>query len=167
RVIRFAIRPSSPDHAHPGTSEDAHGVRVIAAAGAGPVVDVSGPDAGVPRVVGEAGQSGAQAMVAGAAEGDGPGFARRVGDGTNTGFGGQPGLVSEAFTYAAELGKDLRSANAPGPRKAHHDASIVERFDVVLDAAGQQADLLDELRQGAGEAARKLAFGFHFHLRAN
>lgn len=48
----------------------------------------------------------------------------------------------------------LRGADAAGARKAHEDAAVLERNDLMLDAAREQADLLDERLEGVHEAAR-------------
>ena len=67
RVVGFAIVPGAPDDAQPGTSEDTDGVRVVAASGLCLGVDAGGPGIGVARVVGQAGKSCAQAVIAGPA----------------------------------------------------------------------------------------------------
>jgi hypothetical protein len=121
RVVGFAIGPGAPDDAQPGAGEDADGVRVVAAAGLGLGVDMGGPGIGVARVVGHAGESGTQSVVASPAEGDGLGLARLVGDRSDAGLGGELSVGCEALAHAAELGQDLRSADAPGAREAHQD----------------------------------------------
>ena len=91
-VIRLAIGPGTPEHAHPGAGEDADGVGMVAAAGASAGVDICSPGAGVAGVVGQTGECSAQAMVAGPAEGDrardapreAPLSLLRVSDGTRT-----------------------------------------------------------------------------------
>src|SRR5207244_12108548 len=70
-VVGLAGVPAGPDDAQPGAGEDADGVWVAAAAGAGAVVDVGGPGAAVAGVVGEGGERLAGAGVAGVAEADG------------------------------------------------------------------------------------------------
>jgi CO/xanthine dehydrogenase Mo-binding subunit len=80
-VVGLLIDLAAPDDADPGAGEDAYGVGVVLAAGAGSSVDVGGPGAGVAGVVGEGGQSDAQSIVAGPAEADGVVFAGGSGDG--------------------------------------------------------------------------------------
>ena len=147
-VVGFAIDPGAPDDAQPGAREDANGVRMVAAARAGLRVDDGRPRRGVARVVGQAGQRGAQAVIAGPAEGHGLGLARGVGDGRDAGLGGELFVAVEALAHAAQLGQDLRGADAPGTREAHQDAAVVAGGDVVLDAAGEQPDLFDQARSG-------------------
>src|SRR5215212_2682958 len=141
RVVRSAIGPSAPEDAQPGTSEDTDGVRVVAASGLCLGVDAGGPGIGVARVVGQAGESCAQPVVAGPSEGDGLGLARLVGDGSDAGFGGQVLVAEEALAHAAELREDLRRADAAGAREAHQELAVFERSDVMLDAAGQEPNL--------------------------
>jgi hypothetical protein len=52
-VVGGVVGPAAPDHADPGSGEDANGVWVSGAAGAGAVVDVFGPGAGLSAVGGE------------------------------------------------------------------------------------------------------------------
>src|SRR3972149_11808498 len=80
RVVGFSISPRTPDDAQPGAREDAYGVGMITAAGSCLGIDVRGPGVGVARVIGQAGERGAQAVSAGPAEGNGLGSARLVGD---------------------------------------------------------------------------------------
>src|SRR5690242_21639991 len=70
-VVGDAVDPAAPYDADPGAGEYAHGVWVVLAAGAGVVVDLGGPGAGVPAVVGEDGDRPAESLVAGPAEVDG------------------------------------------------------------------------------------------------
>src|SRR6266699_684771 len=63
--------PAPPDHEQPGGCEDAHGVGVVVASGAGAVVEVGGPGVGFAGVGGELGDGVAQLFVAGPAEADG------------------------------------------------------------------------------------------------
>src|SRR5690606_40501223 len=55
-VVGNAVEPAAPDHADPGAGQHADGVRVVLARLAGLGVDLRGPGAGVPAVVGEGGQ---------------------------------------------------------------------------------------------------------------
>ncbi len=120
-VVWRSIGPSTPDNAHPSTAENAHGMGVIASSRKGFGIDVSGPGVGVTRVVGQTGQCGAQAMVAGPSEGNHPGLARGVGDRGDAGLGGQLRIAVKALAHAAQLGQDLGGADAPGPQETHED----------------------------------------------
>ena len=84
-VVWDAVLPGAPEDAHPGAGEDADGVGVLAATGAGSAVDGGGPDTGVSGVVGEACDGEAQPFVAGPAEDDAAAFAGGVGDGADPG----------------------------------------------------------------------------------
>src|SRR5487761_834593 len=87
-VVGDAVEPAAVDDADPGAGEDAHGVGVVLAAGAGVVVDLRGPGAGVPAVVGEGGDRGAESLVAGPAEVHGAVVAGFLGAGRAAGEGG-------------------------------------------------------------------------------
>src|SRR5439155_20726209 len=69
-VVRGAVLPTPPEHAHPGSSEDANSVGMVAAAPERALVDGGGPGRGVAGVVGKGGECRAQALVAGPAERD-------------------------------------------------------------------------------------------------
>jgi hypothetical protein len=69
RIVREAILPHPPDHPHPGAPEHAYGVRVIAAAGSRPPVDVPGPGVTMACGVGHGGYCLSEALVAGPSEG--------------------------------------------------------------------------------------------------
>jgi len=81
RIVKGSVLPGAPEHAHPGSGEDTDGMRVVAAAAFGALVDVAGPGRAMPGVVGKAGDGGAQAVIAGPAEDDAAAFAGLVGDG--------------------------------------------------------------------------------------
>ena len=89
RVVGLAVGPGAPEDARPGAGEDADGVGMVAASGAGAAVDVGGPGALVAGVVGQAGERGAQALVAGPAPADASGLAALIGDGGDAGLGGE------------------------------------------------------------------------------
>src|SRR5438034_10392284 len=72
-VVGDAFEPAGPDDADPGAGEDADGVGVVLAAGAGVAVGLRGPGAGVPAVVGEGRHRGAGGLVGGRAEWSGAG----------------------------------------------------------------------------------------------
>ncbi len=163
-VVGFAIVPGAPDDAQPSASEDANGVRVVAAPGLGLGVDVSGPGIGMARVVGQAGKRCAQTVIAGPAEDDRLGLARCVGDGSDAGLGGEVLVAHEALAHAAELGQELSGADASGAREAHDDLAVLERSDVVLDTAGQESNLLDQALQRASKRSSKLALGLHLEF---
>ena len=120
----------------------------------------------VARVVGQAGDGGAQAVVARPAECDGLGLAGLVGQRGDAGLGGEVIVAVEALTHAAQFGEDLGGADASGAREAHQDAAIVEVGQLMLDAAGELADLLDDGLQGRDDAAHEGALGLEFDLVA-
>src|SRR5204862_8038620 len=86
-VVGGAVDPAAVDDADPGAGQDAGGVRVVFAAGAGVVVDLRGPGAGVAAVVGEGVDGGAEALVAGPAEIHGAVFTGLAGDRGDPGEG--------------------------------------------------------------------------------
>ena len=95
-IVGFAVVP--------GAGEDADGVGMGATALGGALVDLGGPERGVAGVVGEGGDGGAQALVAGEAADDAAALAGGLGDGGDAGFGGELG-------FGLEAGADV----TPGP----------------------------------------------------
>ena len=92
-------------------------MRVIAAACSRAAVDAAGPSVGMARVVGQASDGTAQAMIAGPAEAHAARLARLVGHWHDAGLGGQPIVIGEALAHVAQLGQDLRGADAPARGK--------------------------------------------------
>lgn len=86
-------------------------------------------------------------------------FAPGVGHGRDAGLGGQVLVGVEALAHAARLGRDQCGADASGTGAAHEDAAVFAGGDVVLDAAGQQPDLLDEGGERARQQSRVSARG--------
>jgi hypothetical protein len=115
-VVGFSVDPGAPPDADPGSGEDAGGVGMVAPAGPGAAVDVGGPTRAVAGVVGEAGDCGAQAVVASPSEDDAAAFAGGVGDGTDAGLGGERVVALEALAHVAELGRqDCRRGRSDQP----------------------------------------------------
>jgi hypothetical protein len=54
-IVLCAISPGFPDDTDPSTAENAGGLRVVAAARSGALVDLGGPSRAVTRVIGKAG----------------------------------------------------------------------------------------------------------------
>ena len=156
RVVGFVIDPGSPENADPGTTENTDSVGVVAAALACGAVDGGGPGGTVPRVVGEAGDSLPQAMVAGPAKGDAAAFSGGMGDGADAGFGGELLFGLEAGADVAEFGDDLGGADAAGAREGHHDLAVGQGGDSVLEARRQLGDFGDEGGEDGGERADEL-----------
>ena len=117
---------------------------MVASTSLGLGIDGGSPGADVAGIVGEAGDGGAEAVVAGPAEGDAFGFAGLVSHGSDAGLGGQMDVAVETFADATEFGKDLGGTDTAGAGEAHDDLAIVEGRDMVFDTAGEQADLLDQ-----------------------
>src|SRR5512144_2728370 len=163
-VVEGGVVPGAPEDADPGAGEDADGVGMVAAAGAGAPVDVCGPWGGVSGVVGEAGDGGAEAMVAGPSEDDAAAFSGGMGDRADTGPGGEVIGGGEALTDVAELGEDVGGAEAPGTREGHADLAVGQFGDGALDAAGELGDLADRTIEDGGEGPNHLALGLGFGL---
>ena len=123
-VVEGAIVPGAPKDAYPGAGEDANGMGMIAASVASALVDVCCPGGCVSGVVGEAGDGSSQAMVACPAEDDTAALAGGVGDRADAGFGGEVVGAREALAHIAELGEDLRGADAPRPWEGHDDLAV-------------------------------------------
>ena len=124
------------------------------------MIDVCRPGVGMARLIGEAGERAAQAVVAGEAKDHAAMFAGFVGDGGDTGLGGELRFGREAFTNAAELGEDLSGADAAGARKRHDDLAVGQVCHGVLNAGGELGELGDQALQDAGERSAQLALGF-------
>jgi hypothetical protein len=164
RVVGFSVDPGAPQDADPGSGEDAGGMGMVAPAGPGAAVDVGGPTRAVAGVVGEAGDCGAQAVVASPSEDDAAAFAGGVGDGTDAGLGGELVVALEALAHVAELGEDLGGTDAAGAREGHDDLTVGEFGDSVLDARGELGEFADERFENANEGAHELAPGFGLDL---
>src|SRR2546423_15263707 len=67
-VVGLAVRPCTPDHPQPGASEDANGMRMVAATLTRSCVDVARPEAGMAGGVGPGGGGAGQGEGAGPAE---------------------------------------------------------------------------------------------------
>ena len=50
RIVEGSVLPGAPEHAHPGSGENAEGMRVVAAAAFGALVDVGGPGRAMPEL---------------------------------------------------------------------------------------------------------------------
>jgi hypothetical protein len=162
RAVWGAIDPGSPKDAYPSSCEDADGMRMVASAGAGPLVDVGGPRGRVAGVVGEAGDGSTQAVVAGPSEDDAAGSAGGVGDGADAGLGGELVGGLEAVADVAEFGEDLGGADASGSGKGHDDLPVGQLGNGVLDAGGELGDLATQAFENGGERADHLALGLGF-----
>jgi hypothetical protein len=99
----------------------------------------------VPGVVGNAGDGGAQAVIAGPAEDDTAAFAGLVGDGADAGLSGELVLGREPLAHVAELGQDLGGADATGAGEGGYDLALGQFADGVFDARGKLGDLSDQL----------------------
>ena len=104
-VVGGVVLPAVPDDEQPGAGEDADGVGVVVAAGAGLVVEVGGPGVGVAGVGGEVGDGVAELFVAGPAEADGFVFAGLAGRGCGAGQAGESFGGGEAGAAVTDLGE--------------------------------------------------------------
>ena len=141
RVVGGVVLPAAPEDAGPGASEDADGVGVAGATGAGALVDVVCPGVPVSGAVGEDAYVLAQAFVAGPAEGGGVALAGLDCHGCLSGIGGGERVVSRvAGAVVADLGEQ------PG---GSHDALAVaeegEEDRSVGMGSGGAGDLSGEL----------------------
>jgi hypothetical protein len=104
-VVGGVVLPAVPDDEQPGAGQDADGVGVVVAAGAGSLVEVGGPGAGVAGVAGEVGDGVAELLVAGPAEGNGAYLARLAGRGRGAGEAGEGFGGGEPGAAVADLGE--------------------------------------------------------------
>src|ERR1051326_1181313 len=120
-IVGDAVEPAAPYDADPGAGEDADGVGVVLAAGAGVVVDLGGPGAGVPAVVGEYGDRGAEPFVAGPAEVPGAVLARFLGDWRAAGERGDGVRPGVGLAAVAPLGEHLGGVDLTRPWQRRED----------------------------------------------
>src|SRR5215217_4358629 len=153
-VVGLVVLPAAPEYAGPGSAEDAGGVWVLAAAGGGALVGVVGPGVPVAGAVGENAHVGAQALVAGPAEGGVAAFARFLGDGGLAGVGGEAVGGWVAGAVVADLGQQAGGGDdALGiAEEAEEDRSVGVGADGAGDLAGEQADLGDDRDQRGDES---------------
>jgi len=123
-VVGLTVLPSAPQHAHPGSCEDADGVGVLASTPACLGVDGIGPCGSMAGVVGEAGDGCPQIFVARSSEHDAAAFARCVRDRADAGLGGELVFGGEALAHVTEFGEDLGGVDAPSARKRHDDPAV-------------------------------------------
>jgi hypothetical protein len=143
-VVGDLIDPQAPLDTGPCARQDADGVRMTATALACGGVHACGPAAGMPRIVCEAGDGPALAVVAGRAEGDISALAGLVGHGRDASFGGELRVAGATLTYVTELGEDLCRAHPAGAGQRHYDAAVGQCGDAVLDTPGELGDLVDQ-----------------------
>ena len=155
-VVGGAVLPAVPDDEQPGAGEDADGVGVVVAAGAGAVVEVGGPGAGAAGVAGEVGDGVAELLVAGPAEADGADLAGLAGGGCGAGEAGQRFGGGEAGAAVADLGEQAGGADSAGAGQRGEDVRVGVQGELLGDLPGQGLDLLGEggqdAEQGAGDA---------------
>src|SRR5579884_1559630 len=163
-VVGDALLAAMPNHATPGSGEDANRVGVLAATCAGSLVDRLGPRRSVSRCVCDGRERSAQAHVAGPPERDSAMFARFAGHGRDAALGGQMIGRDEATAIVAELGEELRGADAPGAEDRRNDLAVWVGLDRVLDGGGQRRDLRDEWPQHGDERSNALTFGVGFEV---
>ena len=102
--------PAAPDHAEPGSGQDADRVGMVLAAGDGVVVDLRGPGVGSSGVAGEVADGVAELLVDRPAEADGLVLAGLAGRGCDAGQAGQGGSVGEPAADIADLGEESGGA---------------------------------------------------------
>jgi hypothetical protein len=141
--------PAGPDDAEPGAGEDAYGVCVAAASGAGVAVDAFGPGGGVAGLVGVEGERLARLGVGGIAKGDGALLAAAFGhwDGAaeRSRFVGAFGAVEQWPDLGDELAEVDRADRWQRPEQL--------RPGVLVDGGGDGAvEVAYRLKQGARES---------------
>ena len=136
-------------------------MRVIAAALARRGIDALSPQAGMAGVISQARHGLAQAMVAGPAEADAARLARFTRHRNDAGFGREPVHVREALAHVAQLGQDLRCADATGPWERHEDLPVGQGRDEAFDLLRQGADSLDQRLQNCHHRENDLRRSIH------
>src|SRR5512147_3050150 len=110
-LVGDVVLPAVPDDVEPGASEDAHGVRMVVAAGQGAPVEVGGPGVGAAAVGGEVADRVAQLFVGGPAEPDGARPAGLAGGGGDPGQAGQRLWGGDPGPAVADLGEQPGGAH--------------------------------------------------------
>ena len=159
-VVGGFVLPAVPDDEQPGAGEDADGVGVVVAAGAGSLVEVVGPGAGAAGVAGEVGDGIAELFVTRPAEGDGAELAGLAGGGCGAGEGfggGEPGAA------VADLGEQPCGADGAGPGQRREDVAVGVGGQLGGDLGGEGPDLLgkggQDSVQRAGDGGQASASG--------
>src|SRR5579863_10739726 len=148
-VVGDAVEPAAPYDADPGAGEDADGVGVVLAAGAGVAVDLGGPGAGVPAVVGEGGDGGAEPLVAGPAEVHVAVLAGLAGDRGDAGERGDGVGAVVGLAAVAPLGEHLGGVDLTRPWQRREDLPV----RVLPEVGGYRAvQALDRGVQGGEHA---------------
>src|SRR5512135_3938803 len=116
----------------------------------GPLVDLGGPGAGVPAVVGEGGDGGAEALVAGPPEVHGAVFAGLVGDRGEAGEGGDGVRAVVGLPGIAPLGEHLGGVDPTRPWQRREDLGVRVLPEVgghgaveVLDRGAERLEYAD------------------------
>src|ERR1022692_897644 len=135
-VVGEVVLPAAPDDVRPGSREDADGVRVVAAAGDGLVVEGGGPGAGPAGIAGEVAQGVAQLLVGSPAERDGLDLARLAGGGGDPGQAGQGVAGGEAAAGVADLGGQPGRADGARAGQGREDHRV--RAGPAQPAASQR-----------------------------
>jgi len=143
-VVGGFVLPAVPDHEEPGAGEDADGVGVVVASGAGAVVEVGGPGTGAAGVAGEVGDGVAELFVAGPAEADGAYFAGLAGGGRGAGEACEGLGGGEAGAAVADLGEQAGGADGAGAGQRGEDVRVGVQGELLADLLGQGLDLLGE-----------------------
>ena len=142
-VVGVVVVPEAPDDLAPGAAEDACGVRVAGASGAGAVVDVGRPRVVTAACVGRAcrtldvvgGQHAHRNLAC-------FGFARLDRDGGLAGVGGQRPVGRVAVAAVADLGEHRRGAQPRvwGDEQRAERLPVGMRLQRVADLDRQLAD---------------------------
>jgi len=149
----------------PGSGEDADGVGVVVAAGAGSLVEVGGPGVGVVGVAGEVDDRTAELFVGGPAEGDDLDLAGLSRRGGGAGQADQRLRGREAAAGVADLGEKPGGADGAGLRQRGEDRGVGVRGELVGDLLLEGLDLdaqpgqCGDQRQGDLGAGRGLSSG--------
>src|SRR5205814_7035131 len=149
---------------HPGSREDADGVRVIATTCACPGVDGGSPGRAVARVIGETRQGLTQALVAGESKRDASVLSGGVRDGRDASLRGELVIAREASALVAQLGQDLGSVDAACSRQRGDDGTVRMCADSVLDGGRDPCQLRHERFKHADEGTDELALGLALRL---
>ena len=153
RVVGGAVLPAAPDHVEPGAGQDADGVGVVFAAGAGVVVDGRGPGAGVPGVAGEVADGVAELAVDRPPEADRDVLAGSAGDRCDPGQARQRLGVGEPCPAVPGLGQQARRAQCAGAGQGGEDVRVRVGGELGGDLGLQDLDLAGQGTQGGHQSA--------------
>jgi hypothetical protein len=147
RVVGRVLLPAAPDDGDPGTGEDADGVLMVMAPGAGLLVEAARSGIDVAGVGGEVAHRVTQLLVRALPEHDGSHLAGLAGGRGYAGQAGQRIRGRESASGVTDLAQQSCGPNGPGAGQAGEDRTVGVGRELLGDAGGEGLDLDDNPRR--------------------